>query len=120
MECLLRQGLPLNIGKCKFVCNKLDVLGVVLEGDVYQLGRKALANLFASRLPRNLVELQSLLGKLNHCAPFVTDYKRKVRPLVELLSGDKAGQWREEHTAALNELGELIHAGFKLTLVDQK
>jgi hypothetical protein len=120
IECLLRQGLPINLGKCKFVLKEIEVLGVVLTGDNYKLGRKALANLFATKIPTTLNELQSLLGKLNHCAPFVLGYKRLVQPLVSIMSGDKAGQWRLEHTEALNELGELIHAGLSLTLVDQK
>jgi hypothetical protein len=82
------------LGKCKFVQTEIDVLGVVLVGEQYNLGKKALAKLFATQLPTTLSELQSLLGKLNHCAPFVADYKRKVRPLIELMSGDKAGLWR--------------------------
>ena len=85
IRCLLRQGLPINIWKCKFLCTKIDILGLVLEGDKFSLGRKALAKLFSSRLPRTLQELQSLVGKLNHCSPFVVNYKQRVKPLIDLL-----------------------------------
>ena len=33
MRCVLRQGLPINIKKCKFLQTTIDVLGVTLEGD---------------------------------------------------------------------------------------
>ena len=58
------------------------------------------------------------MGKFNHCAPFVTDYKRVAAPLVALLSGEKAGEWRKEHTDALNAICTLIWKGIDLTLVD--
>lgn len=87
---------------------KIDILGVVLASERYQLGKKATAKLLCSQIPRNLSQLQSLLGKLNHCAPFVLDYKRKVKPLVGLLSGEDAGKWREDHTRALNDLAVSI------------
>lgn len=59
------------------------------------------------------------MGKLNHCAPFVIDYKRKVQPLIKLLSGEQLGKWRQEHTDALNTLGDLIRKKLTLKLVDQ-
>ena len=48
IKCLLRQGLPINLGKCKFVQKTVEVLGVVLTGDHYILGKKAMAKLFSS------------------------------------------------------------------------
>ena len=108
MICVLRQGLPINIKKCKFLQNSIDVLGVNLEGDKYGLGKKALARLFATRLPRTLAELQSVAGKLNHCAPFVTDFKRKIKPIIDIMGGENFGKWREEQTQALNTIGAMI------------
>jgi hypothetical protein len=32
------------------------------------------------------------------------DFKRKVQPLIKLLSGDAAGKWRKLHTDALNQI----------------
>jgi hypothetical protein len=39
--CVLRQGLPINIRKCKFMQKEVGVLGVVMSGDAYCLGEKA-------------------------------------------------------------------------------
>jgi hypothetical protein len=69
----------------------LEVLGVALEGNRCNLGRKAIACLIASKLPCTLSNLQSLAGKLNHCAPFITDFKRKIRPIIEIMGGERFG-----------------------------
>lgn len=63
----------------------------MLEGDRYCLGKKAVAKLLASHLPRTLADLQSLAGKLNHCAPFVADFKRKVKPIIDIMGGPQFG-----------------------------
>jgi hypothetical protein len=94
MVCVLRQGLPINIKKCKFLEREIEVLGVVMQGDTYKLGPKAVGKLLTSRLPRTLHELQSLAGKLNHCAPFVMDFKRKVKPIIDIMGGEEFGKWR--------------------------
>lgn len=54
IRCLLTMGLPINIWKCKFLRTKIDILGLVLEGDKFSLGKKALAKLFTTKLPRTL------------------------------------------------------------------
>jgi hypothetical protein len=38
IKCLLRQGLPINLGKCKFVREEVDILGVTLANEKYKLG----------------------------------------------------------------------------------
>ena len=57
LKCVLRQGLPVNIKKCKLLQRSLDLLGVTLTGDHYHLGQKAIARLITSHLPRTLSEL---------------------------------------------------------------
>ena len=57
MKRLLAAGLPLNVGKLKLLQREVPVLGVVLADEKFQLGKKALAKAFASKIPRTLVEL---------------------------------------------------------------
>ncbi len=57
MKRLLAAGLPLNVGKLKLLQRSVPVLGVVLAEERFQLGKKALAKAFASKIPRTLVEL---------------------------------------------------------------
>ena len=51
---LALMGLPINLWKCHFMCRSLNLLGVVLCEQKYQLGRKALQRLIASELPTTL------------------------------------------------------------------
>ena len=57
MKRLIRAGMPLNVGKLKLLQLEVPVLGMVLAEERYQLGKKALAKLFASTLPEDLHEL---------------------------------------------------------------
>ena len=41
-----------------------------------------------------------------------------AKPLIILASPKSGGHWRQEHTDALNELGELVWRRLKLSLVD--
>jgi hypothetical protein len=54
IRCLLMQGLPINIWKCKFLRTRIDMLGLVIEADKFWIGKKALAKLFTTTLPRTL------------------------------------------------------------------
>jgi hypothetical protein len=47
------------------------------------------------------------------------DYKKKVQPLINLLGKSGKGEWRQEHTAALNIICEQIFCKLKLQLVNQ-
>jgi hypothetical protein len=55
-------------------------------------------------IPRSLLELQTLLGKLVWSSPFIPHYKALVAPLEELLSRKSTGKWEFVHTKALNTL----------------
>jgi hypothetical protein len=96
----------------------VNLLGFALSEDRLQLGKKSVKNLFQAQLPRTLKDLMKVLGMLNFCAPFVPDFKRKVAPLVQLMSRKNRGEWRTQHTEALNDLAQLIWNQFTLHLVD--
>ena len=46
------------------------------------------------------------------------DYRRWVRPLIEMLAKHSDGQWTEEHTLVLNELASIIYAKMALGLIN--
>ena len=57
------------------------------------------------------------MGHLNYASAFVPDFKRHVRPIEALLRWD-GGDWKREHTDALNEIAELVYQRIRLGLVD--
>ena len=107
MRRLVRRGFPLNAWKLQLLVRTLNVLGVLMAGSKYQIGNKAMKKLFGSSLPRNAKELMALMGRLNFAGQFIPDYKRRVRPLLQLMKG-AGGRWTEDHMAIVNELARLV------------
>ena len=66
-------------------------------------------------IPRNLRELQGLLGQLLFAAPHIPGYKALVRPIEALLSPKTHPVWTVSCTRALNQLLSVIFARVRLT-----
>ena len=82
------------------------------------MGYKALSKLLNVSLPRNVKELQSVMGKLNFASQFIPDYKRVVKPLKALMSQTSDGRWTQECTDTLNYLVQQVLLRVKLSVVD--
>lgn len=54
---------------------------------------------------------------LNYSSAFITDYKRRVAPLVKITSSDYDGRWTEDHTKLLNDIATIVWRHMKLHLV---
>ncbi len=61
---LVDAGFMLNLSKCWFLVFDVVMLGFRLFQHKYQLGKKALGKLLGAGIPRNLKELQAVMGKL--------------------------------------------------------
>ena len=57
---LVEAGLPISIHKCQFLEWQINLLGTILANAKIQQGKKAFRQLFCSKLPRNVQELQNL------------------------------------------------------------
>ena len=55
---------------------------------------------------------------LNYSSSFIPDFKRRIAPLVELLSSSSNNQWTLVHTEALNYLASIVWQHMKLVLID--
>lgn len=51
------------------------------------------------RRPKNINELQRIVGFFNWCAKFVPYYARKVEPLYEITRKGKKWEWKLEYSA---------------------
>ena len=94
----------INLRKCQFLQPRVVMVGLEVHRGSYRLAQKSLKRWIGAALPRNLKELQSVLGRLLWASSFIPDYKRKVRPIEALLSPSGPGQWTPECTLALNGL----------------
>ena len=57
---------------------------------------------------------------MNFAGKFIPDFKRRVKPIMNLLGTKSKGVWRSEHTEVLNQLMELVLKRLQLGLYDAK
>ena len=85
-------SLLVNAWRLYLLMRKVTVLGVALQHDSFQLGRKVLGKLFGSSLPSSYCKLLQFSGQLNFMGAFVLDYKYIIRPLRALTKNGSNGQ----------------------------
>ena len=59
-----------------------------------------------------------MLGRLLWAAPFIPNFKQRIRPIEALLSPKSAGVWTQDCTDALNELLRIVERRFTLAIAD--
>ena len=116
MRELALAGFMLNLRKCQFLQLRVVIVGMEICRGSYRLAAKSLKKWVGAELPRNLHDLQQLLGRLLWASPFVPNYKEEVKPLEELLSPKSGGVWSATCTAALNQVLRLIEARATLAI----
>ena len=57
---------------------------------------------------------------MNFAGKFVPDFKRRAKPIMNLLGTKSEGVRRSEHTEVLNQLMELVFKHLQLGLYDAK
>ena len=95
---LTRAGFMINLRKCQFLQPRVVMVGMEICRGSYRLAKKSLKRWVGAELPGTLQELQQVMGRLLWAAPFIPDFKRKVRPLEALMSPKAGGVWTQECT----------------------
>jgi hypothetical protein len=108
LRVLTQAGFMVNLRKCKFLRGRVTVLGTTFFDSSYQLGDKTLKKWVNMQLPRNLKQLQSVVGKLVWASSFIPNFKHIVGPIEQLLGRKKGQLWDARCTEALNELARLV------------
>lgn len=116
LRLLAAAGFKINLCKCAFLVARAVVLGMSISAAECALGDKSLKRWVGQRLPRNLAELQSVMGKLVWASAFIPGFKEAVR-LIEALLVRSARTWDESCIAALNRLVALLFQRLKLGLM---
>ena len=90
LQRLHSRGIKLRADKCVFAKQEVRYLGRLISGDGYRpdpADTEALQKFRAP--PKNIGELRSLLGFVGYYRCYVQDFSRKVKPLYDLLGGDR-------------------------------
>ena len=110
LKTLASFGFMVNLRKCKFLMDKVAMLGLELNAVGFALGLKLLGNLHKVQIPTNLCELQGLVGKLMYASPHIPHFKERVKPIEALLAQRGEVKWTEACTVALNDLLSCMYA----------
>jgi len=117
---LHKNSLFLKPSKCLFEVTEIDFLGLCLtQGGITITPDKLSAIQDWPRNPRNLKELQKVLGVLGYQHPFILNFAAIVRLLTALLKKDNPFIWTPECVKALDTLIKVVTSSPVLVALDQ-
>lgn len=88
-------GFKINIDKCDFLKERLDVLGFVIDKDGLHKSKTKVRAMIEAPTPKNKKQLNSVLGIITYYARFLPDRAEKLKPLYECSKLDKFN-WTKE------------------------
>ena len=94
-------GLKLNKGKCKFLQEKLEVLGFVINKEGLHKAKSKVTAMVNAPQPEDNNQLTSFLRLINFYARFLEKRSEKLKPLYDLLNKEKF-EWNDECSRAFN------------------
>lgn len=78
-------GLEINWKKCNFLTTKIEYLGIVIEAGTMKPSPRKIEAVRKMPNPKNIKELQRLLGLTGYFRKYIKGYAIIVRPLTKLL-----------------------------------
>ena len=85
-----------NPKKTELACSRTEYLGFVLSADGIQMSEKRIEAIGKITAPRNVKELQRILGLFNFWRKYVPSYSRNSFHVRQLLRKDVKFQWTKE------------------------
>ncbi|GFW99259.1 retrovirus-related Pol polyprotein from transposon 297 [Trichonephila clavipes] len=82
-------GLTLNKDKCKFACDELKYLGLIINKERIKTDKTKVQAILEMKPPRNSKELSKFLGMSQCFAQFINNYADICEPLYNLKSSRK-------------------------------
>ena len=110
LQCINKANLRLNLNKCKFYSEEVDILGFKISKYGQQIQNRKLSAILDWEKPTNGKGIQRFLGFVNYCRKFIPNYAKISAPLVKLqdiktISND---QWNIEAEQAFQELKSIV------------
>ncbi|KAF9760902.1 Retrovirus-related Pol polyprotein from transposon [Nosema granulosis] len=118
LEKLKDAGVRLNRKKCKFAQKEIKILGTIVSKDKISPDPDKVKAIREFPRPKTVRELRSFLGVVNYCREYIVDYAKTLKPVFDLLKGDKKDSqrkltWSQEGLNAFKEIKELITRGLE-------
>lgn len=95
-ERLVENKLELRLDKCKFMESNIRYLGYRISCDGIRPDDRNIDSVVNFPIPRNVREVQSILGLCSYFRRFVKDFSILARPLYNFLRGNNSQQFGED------------------------
>nr|CAD2179625.1 unnamed protein product [Meloidogyne enterolobii] len=111
-------GLKIQLDKCKFFQKKLKFLGHIVSDIGIEPDPVKKEIIKKLNCPKNVKELQSVMGTINYYGKFVEEMHKLRGPLDKLLQKNIDWKWGEEQEFAFEELKKILSSELLLTHFD--
>ncbi|XP_046559854.1 uncharacterized protein K02A2.6-like [Haliotis rubra] len=95
LKALRSAGLKLRLDKCKFFRSKVEFLGFTVDKDGIHPTPSKVSAIKDAPAPKEVNELRSYLGMLNHYSEFLPNMATKCAPLYDLLKKTATWKWTQ-------------------------
>ena len=113
---LAESKITLNKVRCEFIVSKVKVLGHIVSSEGIAADPEKIETIRNLATPRNVAEVRSFLGMVNHVSKFADHLAAKSEPLRELLKNTWV--WGQPQDQASTEIKEALTTAPILALYD--
>ena len=97
-----------NANKCEFHKDQIEMLGVYVSKDGFQMDKWKVEAIQEWKEPTNVKETQAFLGFCNFYRRFIKDFSAKARCLHDLTKKDMAFTWGRREQQAFQDLKDAV------------
>jgi hypothetical protein len=108
-------GFTINHEKCKFFNDQIKYLGYILDKNGLRPDPTKIEAIKNMPEPRNVSQLRSVLGSINHYSKFVPQMKKLREPLDELLKKGMKWKWTNECKKSFQHFKDYLTSELLLT-----
>ncbi|GFX02400.1 retrovirus-related Pol polyprotein from transposon 297 [Trichonephila clavipes] len=101
-------GLTLNKDKCKFGCDKLKYLGLVISKEGINTDESKVKAIVEMKTPKNSREVSKFLGMTQWYSKCIKNYADLCEPLYQLKKKFRKFCWSEETQGAFNNIKKIL------------
>jgi hypothetical protein len=119
LQTMREESFFLKAAKCKFEKQRVEYLGLILEGDTIKPDPVKINGLKTwPRTLKTVTEVHSTLRLLNYHRAFIPGFSHIVKPLMQLLKKDTKFLWMEKCIKALDRIINILTTALILTHSD--
>lgn len=111
-------NVRVNTAKCKFFEEKIEYLGHIIKDGCVMINEKKTEAVLQATSPKDVPQLQSFLGMMNHYSKFIPNLAAEMHILYELLQKNSHYVWTEEHETVFARCKNLLVSNNVLALYD--